>query len=413
MSPTSPTGNLAGVDRPVRIVVLGAGYAGLSAFLELQHLLTADQAHLTLVNQNPFHTFTTELHTLAAGEEDEETVTVPLERVVHPPSELILQRVTKIYPDQDRVELDRGEVPYDYLLVALGSEPEYFGVPGAAERGFVLNNLAEADRLRQHLAALAADTTKRRPAVIIAGGGLTGVEVAGEVADHYRDRFSLTLVEGGPSIMSGFRTDLINAARHVLESKGITLLVATRIAQVQEGRVILSTGRELPCDLLIWAGGVRANRVVEESGFAVTRRGRGKVDASLRAEGYPRVYLIGDVAAAVDPETGQEVLPTAQVAVQEGGFAARALYARLRGEPEPAFRPRMHGMFATLGRRDAVGQFGMGATLGVYGPPAFAVKRLIESYHAYQSGGMLKVLRRVLHWGNPRTASVPLSEERS
>lgn len=379
----------------VRIAVLGAGYAGLAATLELQERLSRRAYDVVLVNQSPYHYFTTELHTLAVGAEEEAHLRIPLRRVVHPPGRLLVARVERIAPADNQVLLaDRPPLAYDYCIAAVGSDPEYFNLPGVAEYGLPVGNPAAAASLRQRLEHLLAGAGPDRPLrVVIAGGGLTGVEVAGELADAHRGRLDITLVEAGPDIMPGFDPYLVGEACRVLTGKQVHVRTDTPIARVRTGHIEMQDGTDQPYDLFVWAGGVRGSALLEGSDLPTTRRGRVPVDAHLRAEAWPNLYLVGDAAAFADPQTGQELAPTAQAAVQMGRAAARNLALRLAGAPEEPFRPRIRGAFASLGRGAGVGYAGREQMVGL---PAVVVKRLLEAQHAYEVGGVLSIVGRLL-----------------
>ncbi|HEY3368446.1 MAG TPA: NAD(P)/FAD-dependent oxidoreductase [Symbiobacteriaceae bacterium] len=377
-------GGAAGDRRP-RTVVLGAGYAGLTCFLELQdHLSRNDD--LTLVNGDKYHWFTTELHTYVAGE-PEDAVRIPLARVVARPGRLTVGRVTKVDPAARTVELEGGRrVAYDMLVFALGSDPEYYGLPGVAENSLIVGNWQGATRVRERIGQLfrkegEAETV---PHVVVAGGGLTGVEVAGELADEYGRRVRLTILEAGPDIMGGFAPELVRTSRDVLMGKGIEIRTGNPIARVQPGKITFKDGGELSFDLLVWAGGVRGSALLAEAGFATTPKGRGKVDAYLRAEGHPEVYLVGDSAAFTDPATGRELPPTAQAAVQMGRTVGRNILRQLKGQASEPFMPKIKGSFASLGRAEGVGQIGAEQYTGV---PAMLIKELVDAHHAWETGG--------------------------
>lgn len=376
-----------------RIVVLGAGYGGLTCFLELQDHL-AREHDLVLVNTDQYHWFTTELHTYVAGE-PEDAVRIPLSRVIASPGRLVVGRVERIALGQRLVELAGGvRVGYDLLVCALGSDPEYYGLPGVAENSLIVGTWQGATQLRARVTALVEGRRDVPPHVVVAGGGLTGVEVAGELADEYGGRLRLTIVEAGPEIMAGFDPNLVRVSRHVLETKMVAIKTGEAIGQVEPGLIHFKNGENMDCDLLVWAGGVRGSALVAQSGLAVTPKGRAKVDAFLRAEGHPEVYLVGDAAAFQDPATGREVPPTAQFAVQMGRAVGRNILRRLRGAAEEPFVPHLLGSFASLGRTAGVGQIGQEHFTGL---PAMVVKNLIEAHHAWETGGgVMPLVNRLL-----------------
>lgn len=375
-----------------RIVVLGAGYGGLTCFLELQDHLPRGH-DLVLVSRDRYHWFTTELHTYAAGE-DPGAVRIPLRRLVKRPGRLIQDYVTAIHPAERQVELKvGGRLGYDILVFALGSEPEYFGLPGVAEHALTVGDPLSAAKVRERVAELAA--ADGGPAqVLVVGGGLTGVELVAELADEYLGRLRLTLLEAAPEIMGGFAAGLVQVSRRVLEEKGIRIISGTPIVSVDESTVHLKRGDEIAYDLLVWAGGVRGHSLLAESGLELGGRGRGKVDAFLRSVSDDRIYIIGDSASFTDPATGREVPPTGQAAVQMGHAAAANILRRLRGEEERPFTFRMRGQFATLGRHEGVGMMGGESLAGL---PAMMVKYLVEGHHAWEMGsGVMPLVRKLV-----------------
>lgn len=376
-----------------RVVVLGAGYAGLSSFLELQEHLPRDW-EVVLVNGDKYHWFTTELHTYVAGEEAD-AVRVPLSRVVARPGRLVVDRVSRVDAAARRVELASGDaLDYNYLVFALGSDPEYFGLPGVAEHSLVVGNWQAATHLRNRIAGMLQHNDGPPLHVVVAGGGLTGVEVAGELADEYGARLRLTLVEAGPDIMAGFAPELVRTARDVLQGKGIAILTGNPIARVEEKSITYKNGDAMTFDLLVWAGGVRGSGVLAGSGLELTPRGRAKVDAFLRAVGHEEVYVVGDSASFLDPGTGRELPPTGQAAVQMGRAAGLNLVHRIKGRAETPFVPHIRGSFASLGRQQGVGQMGEEQFTGI---PALLIKNLIESHHAWETGGgVMPLMGRLL-----------------
>ena len=311
------------------MVVLGAGYAGLTCFLELQDRLARGH-DLVLVSRDRHHWFTTELHTYAAGH-DADAVRIPLRRLVRPPGRLIIDHVSALRPAARQVELKlSGTLAYDLLVFALGSEPEYFGLPGIPRHALTIGSPPAAREVRERVRALAA---REGPPghVLVVGGGLTGVELAAELADEYPGRLRVTILEAAPEIMAGFPPDLVQVARRILEGKGIRILAGSPIVTADASCVHLQGGGEVPYDLLVWAGGVRGHSLLARAGLALGGRGRARVDAFLRSVSDDRIYVIGDSAAFADPASGREIPPTGQAAVQMGRAAAPAPAGRTAG----------------------------------------------------------------------------------
>ncbi|MGE5673317.1 MAG: NAD(P)/FAD-dependent oxidoreductase [Mycobacterium leprae] len=396
-----------------RILVLGAGYGGLTCFLELQDHLSREY-DLVLINGDRYHWFTTELHTYVAGE-SEEAVRIPLSRVVSRPGRLIIGKVTRLHPEEQLVELSDGQrIRYDKLVFGLGSEPEYFGLPGVAQYGMIIGTAKGAGQVRERIRNMLADQQEAEhiPHVAVAGGGLTGVEVVSELAEQYPGRVRLSLLEAGPEIMAGFTPDLVRTSRDVLTGMGVALHCGNPIAAVDEEQITFKNGDQMDYDLLVWAGGVRGSHILAESGLETTPRGRAKADAFLRAVGHEEIYMVGDSAAVKDQTTGKEVAPTAQFAVQMGKTAARNILRSLRGQPEEPFVPVNRGSFASLGRKEGVGVMGQEHFSG---PSALLIKSMIEAHHAWESGAgvsplIAKLTRfpgRFLQRHRPRRILVP------
>lgn len=384
------------------VVVIGAGYAGLSACLDLgrqaERREWSHEFQVVLVNEDHDHTFATELHSLAVGMEDEADVRVPLDRVLRLPVRLEVGRVEAVDTARRAVYLGSETVDYDHLIVAVGSVPEDYGVEGVRRFGHTLTDTASALDLRGHLDSLAA---RGWGSVVLVGGGLTGVELAAEIKDVYRGRLEVVLLEAGAAIMAGIEPALAEASRRLLEEKGVQVRAGTQIAAVHGRTVEVREGEPLPYDCLIWTAGVRANPLLARSGFAVDRRDRALTDAYLRARHRSREWVAGD-CAAFPMAQGGFLAPTAQAAEQGGRVVAHNVLRALHGlDPEP-FEPRIRGFFASLGEWEAVGQAGREDFIGL---PAVLIKRMIEAHHAFEAGGLHTLTRRLwrdggrLLWG--------------
>jgi NADH dehydrogenase len=371
-----------------RIVVAGAGYAGLAACLTLRGALEAGQVAVTVVNATDWHLLLPELPLYVAGVEGPEDVRLHLRRALPPRAELHVARIVRLDPRAPAVVCadPPGRIEGDGLLLALGSAPEDYGIPGVAEHAIPIGQWDEARELR---ARVLEDLHRRRGgSVAVVGGGLTGVEVAAELAEraaeeHARLEVSLVAARILPT-MPGPVQRLATAA---LRRLGVRL-VPGRAAAVEAGRVRLQDGGVVAAETIVWAGGVRGHPLVAASGLPVDRRGRALVDRFLRAA--PRVYAAGDCAAPTDPDSGRPLAPTAQTALQAGRAAAGNLLRELQGQPPLPFRPRLRGQLVSLGRRQAAGTIG---PLVVHGREVAALKRLIERYHAFQLAGVRELAR--------------------
>lgn len=373
------------------VVILGAGYAGLAAFLEVARRLNLQASPVTVVNYEPFHRYKTELPGLIGGYRQESELNLPLDEVVVSPARLIIDEVKEILPAQSRVRVSRGFLGYDCLIVALGGLPEYYGLRGVAEYGVAVNDFEGARELCFRLSKL--ERGSGRASVVVVGGGLTGVEVAGELADRYGDRFALTLVERSSRILSGLDQVIGEAASRVLTEKGVKVRTGVTVAGAEHDRLNVEDGDPINCDLLIWAGGVRGHHLIGQAGLTVDRQGRGIADEYLRAAGFPRILLAGDCGAVPDFRRGNSVLPTAQAAEQTGKQAGINAVLITQGQEPQVFDPNIRGVFASIGRDAGVGLAG---DVEFYGTAALLVKRMIDAHHVFQAGGMRRLLGRLV-----------------
>ncbi|MBX5437093.1 MAG: NAD(P)/FAD-dependent oxidoreductase [Alicyclobacillaceae bacterium] len=385
------------------VVILGAGYGGLLAALETRRLLTADAARITLVNRYPYHQIVTELHMPAAGTASEQHVKVPLDKLVgNKKVDICLGEVRSIRPDDHVVELADGSgLSFDYLVVGLGSETEFFGIAGLKEHSFVLKTVDDAHKIRIHIqSCLDAFVRTRDKAYLtftVGGAGLTGIELVGELADTLPgmckqrgidpSQVRLLSVEAMPSILPGFSDTLITRAKQSLEARGVEFLTGVPIVQMEPGKVHLKDGRVIETHTLVWTGGVRGNSVVASSGLAVDGRGRALVNDYLQAVNHPAVFVAGDSAVVINRETGRPYPPTAQLAAQMGAHVGRQIYTLIKGGRLEVFEPHLAGTLASLGRKDAIGLVGS-RKFEVQGKLAAWLKDASQIRYLYDIGGL-------------------------
>jgi NADH dehydrogenase len=367
-------------ERP-RVLVLGGGFAGLGA---AQALGEAD-ADVVLVDRHDYHTFQPLLYQLATGLLEPSAVGHALRDLVHHQQNVTIHKtaVTAIDLDARAVHLAELEpVAYDYLVLGLGAEVNFFGTDGAEEHAFPMYTLTEAVRLKEHLlerweAADKAPGLVEDGAlnVVVVGGGPTGVESAGALAELYRGDFArdyrgisqesarVVLVEAGPEVFSMFKPSLRTYAREALEKRSVEVLTGDAVASVSPTRVTLRSGTELPAHTLVWGAGLRGNALVRSLGLDLARGDRIAVGPDLTVAGHPEVYAVGDAAAITDAKTEQVLPQLGSVALQSGEHAGASLAARLKGKTPEPFRYRDKGTMATIGRGAAVVQMLGGRTM--------------------------------------------------
>ncbi len=372
------TDNENGERRP-RVVIVGAGFAGLNAAKQLRRA----PVEVVLIDRNNYHKFQPLLYQVAtAGLEPDE--------IAHNAREIFrnaanvtfrLGTVRAVDPAKKRVWLHSGHsLAYDYLILAAGAVTGYFGVEGVREHGFPLKNLPDAIDLRNHILRLFEQVERDPEAApegaltfVIVGGGPTGVETAGalvELFDVMRKDYRrvdtrtarVILIEMTPELLPPYRRASRAYTRRVLERRGVEIRTQTTVARVAEGAVHLEDGQAIPTQTLIWAAGVRGALVAETFGADLEKGQRLAVAPDLRVPGYPDVFGAGDLAGGKDAD-GALLPQVAQVAIQQGRHAARQILRLLQGKPTRPFRYRDLGQMATIGRHAAVAEFPRGVTV--------------------------------------------------
>lgn len=377
-----------------RIVVAGAGYAGLHVALRLATKLRDNpEVGLVLVDRHDYHQVVTELPRVAGGTRAADAVRIPLEDVLARRVEFIRTEISGFDLADRRLLGAAGPIPYTRLVLALGSRPNDFAIPGLAERALTLYSVEDAERVwaaaNDQLAAAAAaprETEQRRLAtVVIGGGGATGVELAGELAETLPeaarrhglapDRPSVMLVEAGRTILAGSSPGLVDRALDILGKLGVTVRTNAMIAEATPMGFRLKDGELVEGGLFVWAGGVKAPDIVVGSGLPIGHNGRVKVDQHLRVLDWPEIFVAGDLASVVDPRSGRALPPLAQIALEEGETVANNLDAELDGKPLETFTFHDKGFVVSVGQRRGVAEI---AGISTGGRLAHLLKDAIE-----------------------------------
>ncbi|HEY6607484.1 MAG TPA: NAD(P)/FAD-dependent oxidoreductase [Gaiellaceae bacterium] len=368
-------------DARPRVLILGGGFAGVGAAQKLEDT----DADVVLVDRHNYHTFQPLLYQLASGLIEQTAVGHSLRDLLarHDNTTVHQATVTAVDLDAREVRFDELEpITYDYLVFGLGAEVNFFGTEGAAEHAFPMYTLPHAVRLKDHLLERweAAD---RDPSlvedgvlnIVIVGGGPTGVETAGAIAELYRanlakdypklpqDQARVILVEAGPELFSMFKPKLREYTTKALTDRTVEVMTGAMVSSVSPTRVKLKSGEELEAHTLVWGAGLQGNQLVQTFGLELQRGNRIGVGPDLALPEHPEVYVLGDAAAIVDAKTEQVLPQLGSVALQSGEHAGETIARRIAGKDTKPFKYKDKGSMAAIGRGAAVVQMLGGRTM--------------------------------------------------
>jgi NADH dehydrogenase len=340
---------------------------------------------VTLVDRNDYHTFQPLLYQVATDLLEDSAVGHPLRDLFHEHPHVTVHAgdVTGIDLAARQVTFARREtMSYDYLVIALGARVTFFGVEGAAEHAFPLYTLADAVRLRSHVLQM-WDDADRDPSLIdagalnvaIVGGGPTGVESAGALAELYRhdfaedypdvppDKARIVLLEAGDDLLGMFRSDIRSYARRALTERGVEVRTGEIVASVEPTQVTLRSGEVIPAYTLVWGAGLVANPLVKTLGIDLQHGDRVPTEPDLSLAGHPEVFAVGDIAWTMTEGSDRALPQLGSVALQAGEHVAHNIARRVAGQDTEPFRYHDKGTMATIGRGAAVVQTRGGRTM--------------------------------------------------
>ena len=386
-------------------MILGAGFGGIGAAKQLKK----SDVDVVLVDGHDYHTFQPLLYQVATGLLEQPAVGHPIRDLFDDQDNVRVHqdRVTGI--DLDKREVTFGEldpVLYNTLVLALGAEVNFFGVDGAAEHAFPLYTLADAVRLKDHVLERweAADRHPQLVAdgalnMVVVGGGPTGVETAGAMAELYSGVFRkdypdvdpeqarIVLVEASPEIFGMFKPDIRSYTEEALSKRGVEVMTGEVVESVSPEKVTLKSGAVLSAHTLVWGAGLQGNALIRSLGLELERGNRIAVDGELRIPSHPEVFAVGDIAAITDAKTEQVLPQLGSVALQSGEHAGETIARTVEGKETEPFKYRDKGTMATIGRGAAVVQM-----LG---------------------GKTMKGKKAQLAWGTVHLALLPTNEDRA
>lgn len=359
-----------------RIVILGAGYAGIFLATNIARYVTEKSGEVILIDRNPYHQLLQEIHLVAAGFRTANEVKIPILTLIDRMNIKFIQSAVKqIMLDKNLVVLESTEINYDLLIVCLGASTKYFNIKGARENTLPLRSISDASLICDKVRALIKSNKKHN--IIIVGGGATGVSLGGALSDFVKeskklDRLSITIIEALPTILSGWDERLVKKVNEVLHEKGIRIVTSTAVTRVENdgdggggGNIYLSdSGSKIHSSLTIWTAGVKGYDIPINPEVEKTKDGKIILNEFCQIGRYPNIFSIGDIAAVKD-ENGKLYPPLAQIAVREAKYLSKLIpkyviaeRADLSSLPQDEkFEYNIKVQLISLGNDDYVGLF--------------------------------------------------------
>ncbi|PAV28824.1 FAD-dependent oxidoreductase [Virgibacillus profundi] len=392
-----------------KIVVLGAGYAGLTTTKRLIKMLSPEEAEIVLINKHNYHYESTWLHEVAAGTINPNQARVMISDVVNPKRvRLVYDSVVEIKKDEQRVVLENSEITYDYLVVGLGFESNDFGIKGMAEHAFAIEDIDTSRLISEHIEYQFAKYSNDKNAdedslnILVGGAGFTGIEFVGELADKVpelckkydidRNKVRIINVEAAPSILPMFDKELVSYAKKSLEDRGVEIMIGAPISECTPEGFIVGDDKELiKAGTVVWTGGVKGSSVLGDSGFELVK-GKVNVNGDLRMPEEENIFVIGDCSWVWNKEADRPYPPTAQLAMQEADVVAANLKALITNQPLKDFVFDDKGTVASLGNSDGIGN--VFSSYKLQGKSAAAMKKVVDNRSLFMIGGPMLVLKK-------------------
>jgi NADH:ubiquinone reductase (H+-translocating) len=317
-----------------RIIILGAGYAGMFLATHTARYVTEKAGEVILIDRNPYHQLLQEIHLVAAGFRTADEVKIPILKLIDRMGiKFIQSTVKKIMPDKNLVVLESREITYDLLIVCLGASTKYFNIKGARENTLPLRSISDASLICEKVRVLIKSNEKHN--IVIVGGGATGVSLGGALSDFVNeskrsDRLSITIIEALPTILSGWDERLAKKVNEILHKKEIRIMTSSAVTRVENdsdgsSSIYLSdSGSKIHSSLTIWTAGVKGYEIPINPEVKKTKDGKIILNEFCQIDRYPNIFSIGDIAAVKD-ENGKVYPPLAQIAVREAKYLSELI----------------------------------------------------------------------------------------
>lgn len=356
-----------------RIIVIGAGFGGLQV---AQSLAGNDDFQIVLIDKNNYHQFQPLFYQVATAGIEPSAISFPLRLAFHnhPNVHVRVASVTKIISENNTIETNLGEIQYDYLILAIGADTNFYGNKNIEEKALPMKSVGEALGLRNRLLenfekALVSDNEEDKSGllnIVVVGGGPTGVEVSGTLAEMKKhvlpkdypelnfDLMQIYIVESGTELLGPMSKNAQVKSKEYLEQLGVKVMLDTRVSDFDGQYVYFADNSKIRTNNLVWAAGVKANAIEGINPSIIMRGGRMKVNSYSQIDGYENIFALGDVALMTEEKYPNGHPQVAQPAIQQGKLLAKNLINLIRGNELKAFKYRDLGSMATVGRNLAV-----------------------------------------------------------
>ena len=401
-----------------KVVVLGGGYAGVLTAKKLAKKFKKNKdVQITLIDKQSYHTMLTELHEVAAGRVNEESIRMDLKSIFAGRNvNVVLDEIKNIDFEQKVLTSNDATYEYDYLVMGTGCKPTFFGIPGS-ENAHQLWSYTDAVNLREHIlnmfrqAALTADKEKRRELLtfVTVGAGFTGVEMAGELGEwkdelcrsfHIdKDEVTLYVVDFAPKVLPMYPDKLVRKAERRLIKLGNELVMNSAVSEIHEDKVVLNKGEKvINTRTVIWAAGIEGSDIVDQAQVEKAGRGRIVTNGHLQAKDYQDVYVVGDNIFYIPEGEERPVPQMVENAEHSAPVVAHNIAVDIKGGEYKTYKPTFHGSMVCIGSRYGVAQVGMpGMWFNLSGFFAMASKHLINLVYFVQVLGFNKIWSYLIH----------------
>ncbi|WP_127836339.1 FAD-dependent oxidoreductase [Clostridium prolinivorans] len=400
------------MEDTTKIVILGTGYAGIhSAKLLHKKFKKNTNVEITLIGKDPYHTLMTELHEVAGGRVEEDSVKISLKRIFSGKRvNVVLDEIKSIDFKTQKLKSEDNTYDYDYLILGAGSEPAFFGVPGVEENGFTVWSLEDALKIREHIENMFrkaakeknADKRKKMLTFVVAGAGFTGVETIGELIEWKKTlckkydidekEVNLILVEALDKILPILNDKLITKSEKYLLKKGVEVLKSSPIISVDKDFITLKNGRQIQTNTLIWTCGVQASKFAANLGLKTGRAGRIVTNEYMQSVDYKNVYVVGDNSYL--EENGKGLPQIVETALQTSETAVYNIISDMENKEKKSHKSNYHGLMVSIGSRYAVASL---AGISMSGFFAMLMKHLVNLHYLFGVAGVNAVCAYLNH----------------